>query len=280
MKIKTFFLNSIFYIVMLAITLLMLFPIIYAVFGSFKSTIEFLSGGAKLLPEKWEVQNYAIAWQTADFSTYTMNSIKMSLGVVLITLFVASMGAYVLCRSKLKINSTILSILGLVMFVPSVVRIFPVFKMIQTLRLSNTLWGVIIALAAAGLPFSVILMTSYMKDISKELDESAKIDGATFFQIYLKVILPISKPIMATIALISFKNSWNAYLMPLALTLSKPKLRPLTVGVISLKDVGEGISSWNLMIAGTVISIMPMILVYIFMNKYFVSGLTAGSVKG
>lgn len=265
---------------MMIITAITLFPIVYAILGSFKSTIEFLSAGATLFPEKWAFENYITAWQVADFSTYTMNSIKLSLGVVVAVAVIASMAAYSLSRSSLKINGVLLSVLGLVMFVPSVVNIYPVFQMIMRLGLNNSLAGIILAQTAAGLPFAVILMTAYMKDISKEFDEAAKIDGATFFQVYRLIILPLSKPIIATGALISFKNAWNAYLLPLALTLSKPKLRPLTVGVISLKDVGEGISSWNLMTAGSVISIVPMIIVYIVLNRYFIKGLTAGAVKG
>ena len=280
MKDKKLVYNFVFYFVMVIFICLILFPIVYAVLGSFKSTIEFLSGGATLWPQRWAFENYKTAWEVADFSVYTMNSIKISLGVVVLVSSIASMAAYALCRSQLKINKTLLGVLGLVMFVPSVVNIYPVFKMVQTLGLNNSLAGIILAQTATGMPFAVILMTSYMKDISKEIDEAAKIDGAGFFKIFHKIILPLSKPILATSALISFRNAWNAYLMPLALTLSKPKLRPLTVGVISLKDVGEGISSWNLMIAGSVISIMPMILVYLFLNRFFIEGLTAGSVKG
>ena len=92
--------------------------------------------------------------------------------------------------------------------------------------------------------------------------------------------MPLSKPILATSALFAFKNAWNSYLLPLALSISKPELRPLTVGVLALKDVGEGISSWNIMIAGSVISIVPMVILYIFMNRYFIEGMTSGSVKG
>lgn len=119
-----------------------------------------------------------------------------------------------------------------------------------------------------------------MSGISKEIDEAGRIDGCSFFRLYWSIILPLSKPILATAGLFAFKNAWNSYLLPLALSLSKPEIRPLTVGVIALKDMGEGISAWNIMIAGSVLAIFPMVIVYLFMNQFFIDGITAGSVKG
>ena len=280
MKKKISISQIVIYSILGILTALTIFPVVYAFFGSFKGTVEFLNGGSALFPKTWEFSNYSIAWKEANFARYTYNSLVMSLFTVLVVGTVASMAAYVLSRAQFKSKKLIMGTLGLVMFVPSVVNIYPVFKMTQNLGLTNSLAGMIVALSASSLPFAVILMTSYMNGISREIDEAAKIDGSSFFQIYIKIIMPLSKPILATSALIAFKNAWNAYLMPLALSLSKPNLRPLTVGVISLKDMGEGISSWNLMIAGSVISILPMIIVYLFLNKFFIEGLTAGSVKG
>ena len=268
------------YAFLILMTICAAFPLVYAFFGSFKSSVEFLNGGSNILPKRWDVSSYVIAWREANFAKYTFNSLFISVMTVIITLIVGSMASYVLSRGKFRLKKTLVAVLGLVMFIPSVVLIFPIFKMCQSIHLMGNIWSIIITQTASGLPFLVILMQSYMSGISKEIDEAAEIDGCSFFRLYWNIVLPLSKPILATAGLFAFKNAWNSYLLPLALSLSKPEIRPLTVGVIALKDMGEGISAWNIMIAGSVLAIFPMVFVYLFMNQFFIDGMTAGSVKG
>lgn len=257
-----------------------LFPLIYAFFGSFKNNIEFLAGGASMLPQQWDFSNYAYAWREANFAGYTFNSLFISIMSAILTIVIGSLAAFPLSRGTFFGKKPFTGVLGLVMFIPNVVLIFPIFKMCQSLGLFGSLWSMVITQTATGLPFTVTLITSYMSGISREIDEAAKIDGCSFFRTFRSIVLPLSKPILATTGLIAFKNAWNSYLMPLSLSLSNPNIRPLTVGVLALKDSGEGISSWNIMIAGSVLSIIPMVIVYLFMNRYFIQGITAGSVKG
>ncbi|WP_251388034.1 carbohydrate ABC transporter permease [Mediterraneibacter agrestimuris] len=268
------------YVVLILVAVFCAFPLIYAFFGSFKSSVEFLNGGSNILPEVWDFSSYTKAWEEANFAQYTINSLVISGVTVVLTLVVGSMAAYVLARTTFRAKPALVAVLGLVMFIPNVVLIFPIFNMCQRLHLMGNIWSIIITQTASGLPFLVMLMQSYMVSISKEIDEAAEMDGCSFFRKFYLIILPLSKPILATVALFAFKNAWNSYLLPLALSLSKPEIQPLTVGVIALKDMGEGISAWNIMIAGSVLSIFPMVIVYLFMNRYFVEGLTAGSVKG
>lgn len=268
------------YIILIAFTIFAVFPLVYAFFGSFKTSVEFLNGGANILPEVWDTSSYVTAWKQANFGTYTFNSLYISIMTVIITLIVGSMASYVLARATFKFKKPLLGLLGIVMFIPGVVLIFPIFQMCQTLGLMGNIWSIIITQVSSGLPFLVILMHSYMVGISKEIDEAAEIDGCGFFRLYYNIMLPLSKPILATAGLFAFKNAWNSYLLPLALSLTKPEIRPLTVGVIALKDTGDGISAWNIMIAGSVLAIFPMVIVYLFMNRFFVEGISAGSVKG
>ena len=268
------------YVFLIIMVICAAFPLVYAFFGSFKSSVEFLNGGSNILPKSWDASSYAKAWKEANFARYTFNSLFISFMTVILTLLVGSMASYVISRGRFRLKGVLVAILGLVMFIPSVVLIFPIFKMCQRIHLMGNIWSIIITQTASGLPFLVILMQSYMAGISKEIDEAAKIDGCSFFRLYWNILLPLSKPILATAGLFAFKNAWNSYLLPLALSLSKPDIRPLTVGVIALKDMGEGISAWNIMIAGSVLAIFPMVIVYLFMNQFFIDGITAGSVKG
>ena len=126
----------------------------------------------------------------------------------------------------------------------------------------------------------IFLARGYVNGVPKELDEAAKIDGCSFFQIYAKIIVPMLKPVMATIAILSFRQGWNEYILPMVFTMTNDNLRPLTVGVNMLKNAGDGTAAWNIMFAGATIAIVPILIVFCCFSRYFMSGLTAGAVKG
>jgi len=137
--------------------------------------------------------------------------------------------------------------------------------------MNQSLLSVILIAAGTAQTTYIFLVRGFVNTIPKELDEAAMIDGCTFFQIYHMVILPLLKPILATIALLSFRGGWNEYIMPLVFTMSNEKM---------LKNSGDGTAAWNLMFAGATISIVPIVVIYIFSSKHFMSGMTAGAVKG
>lgn len=124
------------------------------------------------------------------------------------------------------------------------------------------------------------LVRGFVNSLPKELDEAAEVDGCSFFRTFFSVYFPIMKPIIATIAIFSFGRAWNDYLMPMVVTISNPDQQTLAVGLASLKSSTDAAASWNIIMAGTMISAIPMLVVYIFFNKYFISGLAAGAVKG
>lgn len=127
---------------------------------------------------------------------------------------------------------------------------------------------------------NVFLTRNFVLRLPRELEEAAQIDGCDFFQTCVKIILPLLKPIMATVGILSFSGSWNDYIMPMVFTLGNPKSYPLTVGLIALQSQGEAATSWNLLLAGTSMAIIPILVIYIGFNKYFTKGLTEGAVKG
>ena len=269
------------YVFLLILFAIVVFPLIYAFFGSFKSTIDFLTGGSSLLPQKgWRFQNYSDAWRTANFGVYTINSILFSVLSVAGTLLTTTMTGYAISRSKFRIKKLLVGSFGITLFITGAITMYPIFKLCQILGLTNNLWGMVLVQIAENQAVFCILVANYVNGISTEIDEAARIDGCGFFRIYWNIMLPIILPIIATVGILAFRNAWNNYMMPLVFTLSKPSLRTLTVGVVALKDQGDGISAWNLMIAGTVISLLPMIVIYLFLNRFFIAGITEGSVKG
>ena len=147
-------------------------------------------------------------------------------------------------------------------------------------KMNTSLISVILISAGGAQATYIFLCRGFVASLPKELDEAATIDGCTFFQTYVLVILPLLKPVMATVALLSFRGGWNEYILPLVFTMTNDKLRPLTVGVNMLKNAGDGTAAWDIMFAGATISIVPILVVYCCFSRFFMNGMTAGAVKG
>ncbi|MDR2730609.1 MAG: carbohydrate ABC transporter permease [Treponema sp.] len=259
-----------------------LFPVIYILLSSFKSNMEIMLGGVKILPEKWYFSNYARAWKLANFSRYTWNSLYMCFFIVVGSIITATIQGYVFSRGTSKFTKFVYSMVIASLFISiGSLSLFPQLRVTQAMGLGSSLWGVIVIYVFGLNVTQVFLSTSFLNQIPKELDEAARIDGCSFFRIYRSIILPLTKPLIATIGLISFRASWSEYLMPYIFTLGRPDKWPLVVGVISLKSMGgESAAAWDLMLAGISISILPMLVVYLCLNRFFISGLTAGAIKG
>lgn len=269
------------FLLLLVIVLFTLYPIIYIVLGSFKANNELLMGGTNLFPKRFLLDNYKEAWEKANFAVYTMNSVIISLGVMALTIVTTTMAGYVFARKKFKGKELLYGVFVAFMFVNvGSVSLRPLFELAVKVKMNTSLLSIILISTGMGQATYIFLVRGYMNTISKELDEAAKLDGCTFFQIYYKIILPLLKPVIATIGLLSFRTGWNEYIMPLVFTMSNEKLRPLTVGVVMLKNSGDGAAAWNLMFAGSTIAIIPIIVIYMFSSRYFMNGLTAGAVKG
>ncbi len=278
---NTKIIRAVIFLVMLVIAYFTLYPIIYIIMGSFKNNAELLRGGTHIIPTKFILDNYLEAWEKANFAVYTKNSLFISIGVMLVSLIVSSMAGYVFARKSFKGKELLYGIFVAFMFVNvGSVSLRPLFELAVKVKMNTSLLSVILISAGTGQATYIFLARGFVNAIPKSLDEAAKIDGCTFFQIYYKVILPLLKPVLATIGLLSFRSGWNEYILPLVFTMSDDKLRPLTVGVVMLKNSGDATAAWNIMFAGATISIIPIILIYVFTSKYFMNGLTAGAVKG
>ena len=268
------------YALLAVIIFLLVFPLVYAVGGSFKSTEEFLLGGLKIFPETWRPENYMKAWKQANFARYTLNSVFFAVASVIGIIITSSMTGYAMSRCDFPGKKLLTGTFGFMMFLIGAVTLFPIFQLCRKLGLLDSIWGMVITQIATAQPFYCILVMGYCNGISKEIDEAATIDGASFFKVYTTILMPIMKPILATTGILAFRDTWNNYMMPLAFTLSRSELRPLTVGVVLLKDQGDGVAAWSTMLAGTVMSIVPILIVYLFLNRHFIEGITAGAIKG
>jgi len=269
------------YAVLTLIFIIAIFPVLYTLLGSFKGNMELLTEGNRLFPRKFVLDNYVQAWKMANFSQYTLNSLFMSGSIVLGTIISSTIAGYVFERGHFKGKDLIFTLVVSSMFVSlGSLTLYPVFVIAKFFGINKSLWGVIIIRVFGLNVTNLFIARAYIRTINREIDESAMLDGCSFFQIYHTMILPLLKPLIATIAILEFRHSWNDYLMPLVFTLSNPKRMPLIVGIMELKSSGEAATSWNLMLAGSSIALLPMITVYLIFNRNFIEGLTAGSVKG
>ncbi len=274
--------NFFIYVLLCIVSFIVIVPLAYTIFASFKSNMELLAHPESLLPIEPTLDNYRTALSSEDFNVKSMlwNSIYYSSIVTFFHLLTSSMAGYVFDRSEFPGKKLIFTVFKGLMFISlGGITVYPMFEITNLLGLSNSLWGLIVVRIFAVGIVNIVLVKSYFATLPRVLDEAAEIDGCNFFQTYYKIILPMLKPILATIGILGFNGSWNEYLMPTIFTLSRPEQRTLISGVIALKNSDAAASSWTLMLAGTVVALIPVLVVYAIGNKYFVSGLAAGAVK-
>lgn len=266
--------------IFLAIMILFtLYPIIYTILGSLKTNAELTQGGS-FLPSEWHFSNYYQAFVEADFLKYAMNSIVISLSVTVLAVVTCSLAGFILARREFAGKKILMALYMSMMFVSlGSITLYPIYEMLRGLHLHKTIFAMIIALTG-GQASNVFLVMGFTKALPKELDEAAIIDGCSIYQVYSRVILPLTKPILAVVALFSFRNAWNDYITGLVMTITAPALKTLTVAVVQLKYSVNAAAEWHIMLAGASIAIIPILIVYLFANKQFIAGLTAGAVKG
>ena len=177
-----------------------------------------------------------------------------------------------------KVIFTAFSALMFVSF--GAITIYPTFDVLNVLGMSDSLWGLIVMKIFGVSTVNIYLVRSYVRTLPQGMEEAAQIDGCSVIGTFFRIVMPLLKPIIATITILSFQASWNEYLLPTLFTLTRPDQRTLIVGVAALKSSSKAAAAWNLMLAGSTIALVPVLIVYAFANKYFVKGIAAGAVKG
>ncbi len=260
---------------MFVFLLAIIIPLLWMVASSFKTTNEIFSN-IWSLPDVWQFQNYITAWGTG-ISGYFMNSVLVTLCTVVLTLVVCSLMAFALNVFNIKGKKVFygIAVLGL-MFSP-IVSIFPLYQEIQNLGLYNTRLSLVVVYAAYQIPMSFMLIYAFFANIDKSYLDAARIDGATDRQILFDVFIPLSLPIfIVSMILIGF-YAWNEFTFALVFV-KADDLMTIPIGLLAFQ--GEMYSDWGVLLAGLVISAIPIILLFIFAQKYFIAGLSAGGVKG
>ncbi|BCL71080.1 sugar ABC transporter permease [Vibrio nigripulchritudo] len=228
------------------------------------------------LPQEWHFENYLSAWEQANFSSYFLNSLIISLGTVVLAVAFSTMVAFVLARVQFRGNKLIFILFMLGVIVPLRLAMAPLFVVVQSLDLLNSLLGIILVQAASMMPVAVFILSTFFKNLSPEIEQAARVDGALPFQIYWRIVLPLVKPAIATVALLSFVSAWNEYIFPL-LFLQDRDLYPLTLGLQEFQN--EFAIQWHMMFAGLIIMMAPTLIAFLLASKAFIQGLTQGGIK-
>jgi raffinose/stachyose/melibiose transport system permease protein len=269
--------RSLLHLALLVGGLVWLFPLLWTLGSSLKSDDGFFAKGLNPLPDGVHAANYGNAWQEASFGSYFFNTIVVAGGTVVLTLLTTSMAGYVLARTSFPGRKFCIGLISVTLFLPHGYTIIPIFDIVREIHLLNTLWAVIIVQAASGLVFATFLFMGYFSTMDRGLEDAARVDGASFHQTFWRVMFPLSGPMLATVGLFTFISAWNAFFVPLVFTLAKPNLRTLPVGMYAF--LGENSTQWTFVCAGSVITLVPIVVIFLLLQRYFVNGL-AGAIKG
>lgn len=267
-----------FYVFCTLIVVLWMVPLMVAFFTAFKTMDEiFMLRNFWAPPKTWTFENFKIAWTEGRMARYFVNTAIVTGASVAGTLFLSSLSAFALAWYEFKLRSLILMIFVSGMLIPFQMLLIPVYRFSVVTGLYDTLIGVILFHIAFQLGFCTFFLRNFMVTIPTSLFDAARIDGASAFRIYSKIIMPLVKPAVAALSILEFTWIWNDYLWSLILLQSDAK-KTVTIGLTTLQ--GQWISSWNIIAAGALLAATVPVIVFLIFQRYFIQGLTLGSVKG
>lgn len=251
-------------------------PFIFMVLNSFKDKFEMLTKGVFALPDKLNIGNYTEVIQ-GNFWSYFFNSVVVLVVSLVLLLMISAFASYPLSRFKFRLNGFLYGLIVACMSIPIHITLIPVFKMSQQLNLYDKIWALIGPYVAMGIPISVFILTGFMKGIPREIEEAAEIDGCGKFKMFFKIILPMAKPGLSTLAIYNGVNMWNEFSFAYTLTQSSQN-RTLPLAVWEFR--GQYSMNTPLIMAVLTLTVLPMIILFIFAQDKLVKGMAAGAVKG
>jgi multiple sugar transport system permease protein len=263
--------------VMLLFLAVVIFPFYWMVNTSLKPTAEVFQSPPAFYPLHWTFAGYVNIWATRLMGRYFLNSTVVSLGSTLLAMMLSALAAYGFSRFRLRWEQPLILLLLLTQMLPGTLLIIPYFQLMAKLHLINSYLSLILAYVSFALPFSTWMLMGFFRSIPLELDEAAMVDGCGRVGAFWRVILPLSLPGLVAVAIFTFLLAWNAYVFALVLT-TDPKMFPLPVGIANM--LGEYQVVWSEMMAAAVLATLPVFVLYGFLERYLVQGITAGAVKG
>lgn len=278
MKEKRSFKDVIFRTILYLWGLTIVFPLGWVLFESLKTNPEFFES-IWALPEKLQFENYIRAWNEYNFGKAFLNTLYYVGGSMLIGLFLTTLNAYALTRIKFKGRQLIWGLIMMSLFLPGINALVPQYVIMRDLGLTNSISGLVLLSSLGETVFYLMILGGFMKSIPKEVEESAFLDGASHWQVFWKIIVPLSAPGIVTVAIFKFIGLYNAFLSPF-IYLSDPNKYTIGVQMYQANKLMEYSADWVTLFAGIIIAMIPSIVVFIIFQKWIIKGATLGSVKG
>ena len=259
-------------------SLLMVTPLIWALITSLKNLKEIFTDPMNLIPKVWCWSNYRNIFKIIPLMTYFLNSVKVTLLTLIGTLITCSMAAYAFARLKFPGRDYLFLLYLSTFMIPNQVTLVPVFILMKWFGLiDNHLSLILLGVFSSFNAYGTFLLRQFFLGIPHELEEAAMLDGCNFFTIFSRIILPLSKPGLATLGIFALFNTWNDYLYPLVF-INNEKLRTLTLGLAILR--GDLDVQWNSVMAASLLSILPILVLFLFAQKFFIEGVAFSGIKG
>lgn len=264
------------YAILFALAAMFLYPFLYAVLTSFKPLPEIAANTAQLWPETWTLDAYR-ALRLLNVPRWAFNSALIAVTVTLGTVAFASLAGFALARIRFPGSKLVFtSILG-TMMIPGIVMLIPMFLVLKALGLVDTYGGLILPKLVTA--YGIFLMTQFFKSVPTELEEAARIDGASVFQIYLRIVMPLARAALIALVIATFQGSWNDFQHPLIVITVNNDLYTLPLGLALLRgNMGQNLA-WNVLMAASMLTTLPMALIFLFFQRYFIQGVSYGGVK-
>jgi multiple sugar transport system permease protein len=245
--------------------------------SAFKTSNQITDMTSALWPEPWTLQQFGKLFQETEFGVWYKNTILVSVVSTAIGVFAAAAGAYALARLRWRGSSAMSSVMLVTYMLPGIVYLIPIYRIMAALGLSNTPFALMIVYPVFQLPFATWLLMGYYRSIPEELEDAAVIDGATRFQVFTKLILPLAKPALMAVTLFAITNAWNEFFYAYVLIRSD-RLYTLAVGLYQM--VFNDVFPLGEMMAACILMVVPVLIIYGYAQKFMTEGLTLGSVKG
>lgn len=275
MQSRSSILKFLIYTLLVFLSAVFLMPIVWVIFSSFKPAGELFTWPPTLLGRNPSLDNYTQAFAAGDFGRWFLNTVVVSVLATVLTVIVNIMAGYVFAKYEFKGKKLLFGMVMVTLMIPLEVIMIPIFKVIVSTHMYNNLWGLIIPAVAS--PTAVFLVKQYYEPIPDALMEAARIDSASEMQILMRIMLPLAKPIISVLCIFSFMWRWNDYLWPKLVINSKTKY---TLQLALANFSGEYSVDWSSLLAMSVISMIPVLVVFLTLQKYIIGGMTAGGVKG
>jgi len=266
------------YVFLIIWTAFSAFSLCWIIFSSFKSNKE-LYAGVWNLPRSLHFENYVKAWNTVNLKRYFLNSALITLSSIAVLVFICTPAAYVVARVKFFGSRFVNNLFIMGMGIPYQLLLIPLYRLIISMRMNNSLWGLGLIYVALSIPFTVFLLSGFIRSLPSELEDSARIDGCSDIKAFWKIMFPLSQPGIVTASIMNFIFLWNEYMLALIFLTSENK-RTLSLGLYSIQSAMQFTADWVGLMAAVVIVMLPTILIYVVLSERVMQGITLGAVKG